>query len=176
MKIRVGLAAALLLMAAPGAAADEDDGPPTAQELRERAVRKLAIEANVAVPGKETPLTPEVQQARKAKRKQFGAGDMSNSKAAREMRTQILDEIFAQEMAVRPNCEPKLMSTRVLEERGIGRWSERWFIRTCLERIPYRITVAPEPPVKDKTGKTIKAAGPGFTVAPDLGTHGFPLN
>lgn len=134
------LAGALALLAASGAAAEEERAPLT-DPKREGQVRRAFIETN---PG--------------------------GSKADKELRMEAADAVYARERTLRPNCEPELMSIRVLDEQGIGRWTERWFVRSCFERFPYRVTYAPANDPKHPKKKT------EIKVTPDTGKHGSPMN
>jgi hypothetical protein len=128
----------------------------------------LALSAAMAA-GAEELMAPEDHLKRGALRKRFVESDVSGSKAPPELRRQVADELFDLEMTARPTCEPELSSVKVVDEAGLGRWSERWFVRACFERIPYRVSFerSKDP---DKRGQL------DFKVTPDMGRYGYPVN
>lgn len=132
----------------------------------------LALAVSLAAAAPAWAVTEQEQRALDAARraeaaqKKFMDSDMSNSKAPKDLRQQVARELFDKERAIRPTCEPEVVSIRETDAPKIGYWTERWFVKSCFERIPYRISYEPSA----EAGK-----GTQFTITPDVGTHGYPV-
>ena len=106
------------------------------------------------------------QRAASPAARRFAASStpVRGSEAEEALQGQVAARLFDLEKGARPTCTPKLLNAKVVEPEGNGAWVERWFVKGCLQILPYRVAFTP-----DRAG-----AGTVFTVAADAGSHGAP--